>query len=101
VKAGEGDSLLERTDFLICAKTNVAAASFASYYSPSRRPSTPTLLPKVAKAVIVFIGTQDDTHPDVIEKMKPLGDGKRAQLRIIESRCLFSQPVRGGRGGRD
>lgn len=89
VKAGKGDSLLERTDFLTCAKTTVRAASFVSYYSPSQRPSTPALLPKIAKPVIVLIGTQDDIHPDVIEKVKPLADGKRVQLKIIEGADAF------------
>jgi pimeloyl-ACP methyl ester carboxylesterase len=89
VKAGKGDSLLERTDFLTCAKTTVRAASFVSYYLPSQRPSTPALLPKVGKPVIVFIGTQDDIHPDVIEKVKPLADGKRVQLKIIEGADAF------------
>jgi dienelactone hydrolase len=89
VKAGKGNSLLDRTDFLTCSKTTVQAASFVSYYSPSQRPSTTTLIPKIAKPVIVFIGTQDDIHPDVIEKVKPLADGKRVQLKIIENADAF------------
>jgi len=89
IKAGKGSTELKNKPFLNCASTTVTADSFASYYSAGAIPETAVLIMKYGKPVLVVVGSQDNIHPDVIEKVKPIADGKRVQLKVIDGADAF------------
>jgi pimeloyl-ACP methyl ester carboxylesterase len=89
VAAGKGEARLERTGFLYCADATVTAASFVSYYAPDTRRDTPTLLPKIAKPVLVVAASQDEIVPDVHTRTAAYADGRRVQLKVIEGADHF------------
>jgi len=89
VAEGKGDELLKNTDFLYCPNTSVSARSFVDYYADEPRFDTPSLLQKIAKPVLVVAGSEDTTVPDVAQKVKPLADGKRIKLVVIDGADHF------------
>ncbi len=89
VKAGKGSTELKNIPFLNCPSATVTAESFASYYSAGAIPETAALIKKYGKPILVVVGSQDDIHPDVIEKVKPIADGKRVQLKVIDGADAF------------
>ncbi len=89
VAKGKGDELLKNTDFLYCPNTSVTARSFVDYYADEPRFDTPSLLKKIAKPVLVVAGSEDTTVPDVVQKVKPLVDGKKINLVVIDGADHF------------
>lgn len=96
--AGQGSTLLEPVDFLYCAKTSAAAATFLSYYAPDERMDTPHLLPEIKAPVLVIAGGDDEVVKGLPEKVQPLADGQRVQLKVIDGadhffRDLYAEDV--------
>jgi len=89
VKKGKGKELMAHTDFIYCKDTQVDANSFVNYYKPEPRFDTPTLLKHISKPVIVFAGSDDKVVKGLINKMKPLADGKKISLSIIDGAGHF------------
>ncbi len=89
VKQGKGGTVLEHTDLLYCPDTSVTAESFVSYYEPDPRQDTPTLIPKIKKPVLVVVAGNDEVVVGLGEKMAPLADGKRVQMKVIDSADHF------------
>lgn len=89
VKEGKGGTVLEHTDLLYCADTSVTAESFVSYYGPDPRQDTPTLIPKIKKPVLVVVAGNDEVVIGLDKKVAPLADGKRVQMKVIDSADHF------------
>lgn len=89
VKAGKGNALLQHTDFIYCQDTSANAAAFVSYYAPDPRRDTPHLLPKINRPTLVIAGSEDTVVADIAQKTRPLADGKRLQLKVIEGADHF------------
>jgi pimeloyl-ACP methyl ester carboxylesterase len=87
-KAGN-NAWMEHTDFIYCKDTKVEAATFVSYYDPDPRRDTVYLLPKIAKPVLVFAGSEDTTVKDVDKKVAPLADDKKIKLVVLDGADHF------------
>jgi pimeloyl-ACP methyl ester carboxylesterase len=84
ISDGAGATLMDLPGFLYCPKSKASAASVISYYGPEPRRDTPALLPRIKVPVLVIAGSADTVVPDVVERVQPLADGKKIQLRVIE-----------------
>ncbi len=88
VKEGKGATVLEHTDFLYCPDTSVTADSFVSYHGPDRL-DTPTLIPKIKKPTLIVVAGNDDVVVGLDKKIAPLADGKRVQMKVVDSADHF------------
>lgn len=98
VKQAKGSQMMTHTDFIYCADTSVSAEAFVSYYQPDARMHTPNLLSKINKPVMVFAGGEDKVVKGLIKAVKPLADGKKIQLMVIDGadhffRDLYAEDV--------
>ena len=75
------DEVLEKTNFIYCAETQVTAGSVIGYYEPDTRLDTPTLLKQSHIPTLVFSGSEDTTVSDLTEKMAAVGN---AQVKHTE-----------------
>ncbi|MFC1673176.1 alpha/beta hydrolase [Pseudomonadota bacterium] len=89
VDAGKGDQMMKGSGLLYCPGADVTAASFADYYANDERMHTPKLLELINKPVLVIAGTEDTVVPDLIEAVKPMADGVKVQLAVIEDSGHF------------
>ncbi len=89
VDAGEGDAMMEKTDFLFCPQATVSAATFISYYGGEPRKDTPHNLPKIKKPVLVVGGSEDRTIVGLREVVGPLADGERLKFVEVEDAGHF------------
>lgn len=89
VAKGKGDEMLKDIDFLYCPGATVSARAFADYYGDEPRFDTPSLLKKIHKPVLVVAAGEDTTVPDVARKVKPLADGEKVKLVVIEGADHF------------
>ncbi len=81
---GAGETLMALPGFIYCPNSKASAVSIISYYGPEPRRDTPSLLPNIKIPVLVIAGSADTVVPHVAERVRPLADGKKIQLRIIE-----------------
>ncbi|BBP42294.1 alpha/beta hydrolase [Thiosulfativibrio zosterae] len=72
VKAGKGDTLMPKTNFVYCKESPVSAASFADYYQNNPMMDTLHVLPNIQKPVLVFAGTDDKVVVDLPKKIEPI-----------------------------
>jgi pimeloyl-ACP methyl ester carboxylesterase len=98
VAEGKGKTMLEHVDFLFCPDTSVTAATFLSYYGPDERFDTPRLLPQIKPPVLIVAGSEDQVVKGLIEKVEPLADGQRVQLKVVDGadhffRDLYAEDV--------
>jgi pimeloyl-ACP methyl ester carboxylesterase len=59
---------------------------------------TPALLPQIGTPVLVVAGSEDAVVKGLVEKVQPLADGKRVQLKVVEGadhffRDLYAEDV--------
>jgi pimeloyl-ACP methyl ester carboxylesterase len=69
VAAGQGDALLEKTDFLYCPQAAVAAATFADAYADDGRNDAPTQLAKIRRPVLLAVAGSDEVVPDLPQRL--------------------------------
>lgn len=98
VAEGKGTTMLEHVDFIYCADTSASAEAFVSYYAPDERMDTPRLIPEIKAPVLVVAGSEDDVVKGLVEKVQPLADGERVQLKVIDGadhffRDLYAEDV--------
>lgn len=100
VASGKADTLLEHIGFLYCPDGTATAAALVSHYADEARFDTPSLLPKLKQRVLVIAGTDDDVVPDVAARVKPLAEGKKIRLTVIDGadhtfRDLYAEDLYG------
>ncbi|TAM43476.1 MAG: alpha/beta fold hydrolase [Gammaproteobacteria bacterium] len=89
VREGKGGTVLERANLLTCADAPVTAESFVSYYGPQARVDSPSLIPKIKKPVLVVIAGNDEIVIGLEQKVAPLADGKRVQMKVVDGADHF------------
>lgn len=90
IKTGNGDQLMDKTDFMFCPQSQVTAHAFVSYYdNESRFRNFPSYLPKVDIPTLITAGTDDERQPDIAKQVSPFVDGKHIQLVEIEGAGHF------------
>jgi pimeloyl-ACP methyl ester carboxylesterase len=80
VRAGHGDTPLERIGFLSCPNATVTADSVVAWYAPQPLRDTPTILPRVTMRTLVVVAGADEVVPDLAPAVKtlprPAGPGR-------------------------
>ena len=89
VKAGKGDTELKIQGFIYCPGATATADAVLSYYEPDSRFDTPTLVPGIAKPVLVIAGSEDDVVPGLPERLAPLADRGDIELVTIDGADHF------------
>ncbi len=87
--AGRGGDPMELPGILYCKDALATPDSFLSYHAPDPRRDTLYWLPKIRVPVLVIAASDDQVVPDLIEKVKPLADGKRIRLQVIDADHFF------------
>ena len=87
--AGRGGDPMELPGILYCKDALATPDSFLSYHAPDPRRDTPFWLPKIKVPVLVIAASEDQVVPDLAEKVKPLADGKRIRLKVIDADHFF------------
>ncbi len=77
-------AMMKATDFIYCPGATVRGSTFLSYYADDPRRDTPSLLPGIAPPVLVIAAADDEVVRDLPERVRPLVDGKRVRLVVIE-----------------
>lgn len=95
---GKGDALMGPVGFVYCPDTLATAAAFLSYYEPDQRMDTPRLIPGIKAPVLVVAAGEDELVPGLVEAVRPLADGQRVRLQVIDGadhffRDLYSDEV--------
>ncbi len=81
---GKGDTLLDVPGFIYCKKGKATARAISSYYGEDARRNAIANIGKINVPVLVIAGTKDTAVPDVPKRIKPIADGKKVQLKMIE-----------------
>lgn len=89
VRMADPDALLGAVDFVYCASTRVAAASFIDYYRDEPRFDTPALLPKIAAPVMVAAASEDSVVPGLLEKTRPLAEAGKIKRVVLDGADHF------------
>ncbi len=89
VAAGQGGTMMARTDFLYCPEATVSAASFVSYYGGDPRKNTPHNLPAIDKPLLVVAGAADRVVTGLRPLVQPLADGEKLSYVEIEDAGHF------------
>jgi pimeloyl-ACP methyl ester carboxylesterase len=89
VAAGKPDVLLGPMGFIYCKDAKATAAAVVSYYGPDMRKDTPSLLPKVNEAVLVFVGSEDQVVQGLEEKLAPLAGKGAVEVVVIDGADHF------------
>jgi pimeloyl-ACP methyl ester carboxylesterase len=84
VSAGTPQKEMSLPGLLYCPDAKAQAGSIISYYSADSRRDTPTLLPKLKMPTLVIAGSDDTVVPAVARRVKPLADGKKIKLVVID-----------------
>ena len=87
-KASDQSAWLDTPGFIYCENARVKAASFVDYYAPNPRFDTPTLLKTASVPTLVISGSEDNTVPDLPEKM-PNVDNSHVTYYNIEGADHF------------
>ncbi len=83
------DDMMETTNFIYCADTQVTAGSFINYYKPDSRFNTPTLLQQTALPSLVIIGSADKTVSNLPEAMAKVDNVNIESLLIEDADHYF------------
>ena len=89
VGENKGDQLLKKIGFLYCKDASASAQAVISYYTPNQKRHTPDLLKSIQVPVLVIAGSEDKVVEGLIEATKPLADGEKIQLKVIEDADHF------------
>jgi len=89
VAQGKGAALLKGADFLNCRGADISADTFVSYYKDDPRKHTPALLAKIKVPVLVIAASEDRVVRGLPEAVKPLADGKKIALTVVEGAGHF------------
>lgn len=89
VNAGRGGTVLRHVGLLNCADTRATADAFLSYYGEPLQVDTPSFVPKFTKPTLVLAAGSDEVVIGLDRKIAPLADGKRLQLKVIDSADHF------------
>lgn len=84
VAAEKDATLMSVPGFLYCEGGRAAAASVVSFYGAEPRRDTPALIPAITAPVLVIAGSADRVVPDVADRIRPLVDGEKVRLAVVE-----------------
>ena len=89
--SGKGDDMLENIGIIYCADTSASASAFVSYNKPDPARHTPHVLKDLKLPTLVIAGANDEIVKGLPGMVKPLVDGKKLQLKVIEDADHFFQ----------
>lgn len=89
VNEDKGEYALGHVNMMFCRNTKVSAESFVSYYTPSPRLDTPSLLPKIKKPTLIVIAGDDEVVIGLDKKLMTLPSQKYVNIKTIEGSDHF------------
>ena len=89
IAAGQGEALLEDTDFLYCPRADVSAASFVAYYRTDPMRLLPNLIDRARKPTLFVAASEDNRMPDLSELITPHVDGRLTRMVVVEGAGHF------------
>ena len=89
LKGGRGDEPVNWRGIVYCKDGTGTAKAFLSYHAPRAELDTPSLLKKLPVPALVIATPEDEIVPDLIAKVKPLADGRKIRLVVIEGADHF------------
>ncbi len=89
LKAGRGDEPSNWAGIVYCKQGRGTARAFLSYHAPRAVFDTPSLLKKMPVKALVIAGSEDEIFPDLAERMKPLADGGKVKLEVLDAGHFF------------
>ena len=89
--SGKGDNMLESIGIIYCANTSASASAFVSYNKPDPARHTPHVLKDIKLPTLVIAGANDEIVKGLPQAVKPMADGKKLQLRVVEDADHFFQ----------
>lgn len=95
VRAGKGQTRMEKVPFLLCPAATVTADSFVSYYAPGPELEMPALLKRVKKPALVVVAGGDQIVRDLDKLIAPLVDGKRLRMAVVPGSDHFFRDLYG------
>ncbi len=95
IKAGKGQSRMEKVPFLTCPETSVTAESFVSYYAPGPQIEMPALLKRVKKPAFVVVAGGDTIVRNLDQQIAHLVDGTRLQMALVSGSDHFFRDLYG------
>ncbi len=81
---GKGEELINVPGFIYCKNGKATARAIASYYGEDTRRNAIANLGKIKVSVLVIAGSKDSAVPDVPKRIKPIADGEKLRLKVIE-----------------
>ncbi len=88
-RKGQGKAPMNVPGILYCKDARATPESFLSYHAPRPELDTPFWLKRIDLPTLVIAGSDDTVARGLIEKVKPLVDGTRIRLRVIEDADHF------------
>jgi alpha-beta hydrolase superfamily lysophospholipase len=89
VGIGKGNEIIPGMGLLYCAGAAATANSFLSYYEPSIRYDTPSLMLSIGHPMLVVAASEDTIVPDVPVRVKPLTDKEYVRLAVVDGADHF------------
>jgi len=72
ISIGKSYKIIKDIDFIYCKKSNATAKSVEGYYESRAFFDTPTILRKIKKPTLVFVGSKDKIVPKLASEMKKI-----------------------------
>lgn len=94
-KGMKGDDVMKGVGILYCPGADVSAKSFISYYGDDSRRDSVTTMRKIAKPVLVVVGTMDTVVADLADRVRPLADAGKVELVEVEEADHFFRDLFG------
>lgn len=94
-KTMKGDALMKGVGVLYCPGSDVSAASFVSYYSDDSHRDSVTTMQKIAKPVLVVVGTMDKVAAGLAERVRPLAEADKVGLVEVDEADHFFRDLFG------
>ncbi len=89
VAESKGDTLIKTPGFIYCEGAEATAAAFTAYYRPDERFDTPTLLPRIARPVLVIGGSEDTVVDAMDARLSGLDGIDHVELHVLEGADHF------------
>lgn len=88
IKAKQGDSVMQHTDFLYCPDTSVTAATFDSYYGSDPHLDSSLMIRKIVKPTLIMLAGQDSIVINN-DKLRELAGLKNVHVNEVEDANHF------------
>lgn len=84
VAEGKGETMLDVPAFVMCQGGKASARSIVSFYGEDPKRDGIANIRRIEAPVLVIAAGKDTAVPDVPERIKPVADGKKVRLAVVD-----------------